>query len=211
MLIDKKHNYLKNCRSVSYWEDEFEKFTDNYSHISYQSPLISFNGDKNDLVFGKYLPVSWFSIQCPKQIQDSFKIESKVQDKAYYWTVEDITKSISLFLSQEEFDKEWAIEHARIQAEKREKERLDSIADMTTVCEAKILHTSQAETILKGKGIDNYDDEETMYFSIYGYEEELINPYFKDRFRQLYKGYALGKELTFPASALSFTDESAKR
>ena len=53
LLIDKKHDYLKNCRSVSYWEEEFEKLTDNYSHISYQSPLISFNGDKNDLVFGK--------------------------------------------------------------------------------------------------------------------------------------------------------------
>ena len=210
LLIDKKHDYLKNTRSVSYWEDEFEKITENYSHISYQSPLISFNGERNDLVLGKYLPISWFSIQCPKQIQDAFKIENKIQDKTQFWTVEDITQNISSFLSQEEFDKEWAIEQARLLAEKKEKERLDSIADVTTICEAKILHTAEAKTILKGGNIDSYDDDETIYLSIFGYEEEDINPYFKDRRRQLYKGYALGKEFSFPSSALSFTDDSAK-
>ena len=210
LLIDKKHDYLKNTRSISYWEDEFEKFTEKYSHILYQSPLISFNGEKNDLILGKYLPISWFSIQCPKQIQDAFKIENKIQDKTHYWTLEDITQNISSFLSQEEFEKEWAIEQARLLAEKKERERLDSIADVNTICEAKILHTAEAKTILKGGNIDRYDDDETMYLSIFGYEEEVINPYFKDRRRQLYKGYALGKELCFPASALSFTDDSAK-
>ena len=210
LLIDKKHDYLKNARSVSYWEDEFEKITENYSHISYQSPLISFNGNKTDLVFGKYLPVSWFSIQCPKQIQDAFKIENKIQNKTYYWTTEDIANNLSSFLSQEEFETELAIEQARLLAEKKERERLDSIADVTTICEAKILHTSEAKTILKGGNIDRYEDEETMFFSIFGYEEKEINPYFKDRRQQLYRGYALGKELVFPASALSFIDESSK-
>ncbi len=210
LLIDKKHDYLKNCRSVSYWEDEFEKHTDKYSHINYQSPLISFNGDKNDLVFGKYLPVSWFSIQCPKQIQDSFKIESKVQDNTHYWTIEEITNNMSSFLSQEEFDKELEIEQARLLAEKIEKERRDSIADVTTICEAVILHTAKAEEILREKNIDNYRDEETIYLSIYGYEERVLNPYFKDRIERYYIGYALGEVFRFPASALSFTDESAR-
>jgi len=210
LLIDKKHDYLKNTRSVSYWEDAFEKLTDNYSHISYQSPLISFNGDKNDLVFGKYLPISWFSIQCPKKIQDVFRIENKVQNNTYYWTTEDITNNISSFLSQEQFETELAIEQARLLAERKERERLDSIADVTTICEAKILHTTEANKILKEGKIDSYDDDETLFLSIYGYEEEEINPYFKDRRRQLYKGYALGKEFTFPASALSFNDETAK-
>ena len=210
LLIDKKHDYLKNTRSVSYWEEAFEKLTENYSHISYQSPLISFNGDKKNLIFDKYLPISWFSIQCPKQIQNEFRIENSVQNKTYYWTTEDITSNISSFLSQEEFEVELAIEQARLLAERKERERLDSIADVTTICEAKILHTTEAKTILKGNKIDSYDDDETIYLSIYGYEENQINSSIKNRQRQLYKGYALGKEFTFPATALSFTDESAK-
>lgn len=210
LLIDKKHNYLNNTRSVSYWEEEFGKLTDNYSNISYLSQLITFNGDKKGLVFGEYLPVSWFSIQCPTQFQDVFKIECSVQNKSYYWTLDDIKRNISSFLSNEEYDTKQAIEQARILAELREKERLDSIADVTTICEAKILHTTEAGAILEKKNINKYDEEDTLYLSIYGIEDKETGPSYNKKNVRYYKGYTLGEEFSFPASALSFTDESAK-
>lgn len=210
LLLDKKNDYLSNTRSLSYWENEFSKITPDLLYVSYLSPLINFDGDKKGLTFEKYIPVSWFSVQSPKRFQDPFTIECQVRSKTYCWTLDEINSNISSFLSRSAYETEKAIEEARILAELREKERRDSIADVTTICEAIILHTTEAGAILEKKNIDSYNENDTLYLSIYGFEDKEVGSTYNKKTVRHYKGYALGEEFSFPATALSFPDESTK-
>lgn len=210
LLIDNKYDYLSNTSSISYWERKFGEISKECYYISSLSPLIDSSDNTEELFLGKYFRILWGAIQYPKHIQDAYRIKCEVNKKIYYWTLDELKDNLTSFPSKEELSAELALEKERKLNEKREKERLDSIADVSTLCEAKILHTIEAMAILEGKDIDSYDEKDTIYLSVFGCENKQVDAGKKKQNRIFYKGYALNKEFSFPASALEFTDEVAK-
>ena len=205
LILDKGFSYIDNMRSVAYWKDEWNSLSNDCKYLNMSSNILHRYTNMQHLVeLSKYIPVKWKPIEMPKRISEDVKFEcSLVGDEAVFltFTIEELAKYKDDFINQEEFVAEKAEQEKKLAEEQKKQEQIDSVIDSSSVFEAWIKHTYDAENILEKHDIDYKDREKNLKFSVYGSYAK------SDRF---YKGFTLGEEIELPENVLVFKNPSDK-
>ena len=204
LILDDKINYLTFTRSITYWREHFNSAKSSYDYIRKDCPAL--NGrELGDPSAGGFYPILWNSVLLPTTIRDKVYYDCFVNGKKVLITEENLQSPEGYFISNKKY---WEIA-AREEAERKEKERLDSIADCASVCRAAILHTKAAEDAIKKSGNTEFADyassKDTLVLFIY-----LATPSSSRYISNKYTGMAFGHEVTLPEEALVFEDKDAK-
>lgn len=202
LLIDTKKDYLGNIRSYSYWEKKLEVYSDEYQFR--QIP----GADANSHPCNQYKQISWVGFKMPdsyaSDVQFTFTESNlSVDGKGNGNSVERslpadaIRLNASKYINQDEYN----VLVAEF-LERKEQERLDSIADMRPII-AKVLHTYDAKNTYKKADVtfDDDDDNEIRLYSAHSSERYGTKKY-------TYSGYSLGNDLTFNESDIKFSSQS---
>ena len=203
LLLDDKIDFLSRTRSITYWRDQFNKYTSEYPFIRASSPLLAGDAYGKPTV-GEFLPISWNSLQLPKRVSESVGFDCSVNHKQVRLSGSDVLQNLSSLVTTREY-----LEQKRLEdAQRREKERLDSIADCTRICKAELLHLFEVENALKkaGSELEYASSKDTLFLYAYRHTTNNLG------YRQVnkYTGSVLGYDIELPESSLSFLDSSDK-
>lgn len=198
ILIDGKKNYLNNVRSYSFWEDKLSYFQDNFQ-------LFLIHGaDAEDHPSNHYKLIYWSGFKMPESFTTDvqfFYYESDIlgSDEANEKGAERSLPSEAIRLNASKYiSKETYNSLVTEYLERKENERLDSLADLRPII-AKVLHTYDAKNTYKKVDI-KYDDGDDNEIRLY-----LCNTTVKyGKTSYTFSGYSLGNDLTFNDSDLKF-------
>lgn len=205
LILDKGFSYIDNMRSVVYWEEQWRILSKDCKYLKLNSKILDrYTNIQHLAELSKYIPVKWKTVGMPKKINEEVKFEcSLVGDVAVFltFTIEEFDRYKDDFINQEEFVAEKVEQEKKLAEEQKKQEQRDSIIDSSSVFEAWIKHTYDAENILEKHDIDYKDREKKLKFSVYGSYAK------SDRF---YKGFTLGEEIELPENVLVFKNPSDK-
>lgn len=202
-LIDNKNGLLQLARSKSYWEEKMNEYDKLYGYVLYPSFFTEQYNSLANLYLNKYVPIKWKEVIMPKDIGGEIVYNCAIGDSRRQISEEDFNLHKDELVTINDYYTAKRAHDEEVAESKRRQEEIDSQLDSTLACSAMIRHTSSSVALLKKNDI-TYDDNDTLWLSIYGSKEfgSLNNKVHN------YEGYVMGTAITFSNGDLEFGDDS---
>lgn len=215
LILDKGFSYVDNIRSVVYWKEHQVRLSNEYQYLKLDSDLLYGKYSEMQALakLDKYIPVKWNPVEMPKRINGEVNFICTVIGKpteVFTFTVEEAAEHRNDFIDGEQFAEEKAEHERKLAEEKRKQEQRDSIVDSSTVFEARIKHTYEAENILEKHDITYEDDDADLKFSVYGTKTTTSGYGSYAKTKRFYKGFILTKDIELPEEVLVFKNAADK-
>lgn len=221
LILNKEYDYLANVRSISYWNDEYNRLKDNFAYIKITSNLVFKDYAKHYSIaqLSEYLLIEWCPLNLPKDNKENVLFRFKIARTGieYALSSDAINSFEKDFISTSQFKKEEASYTKKNKIDNtnasvvgsREDMSMENNMDSLRVFVADVKLTDDVEALLSYNDI-SYEESDDLVFYVYGVTEKRDGYGSYVSTQRFYKGYLWYHDIELPEKGLTFRNESDK-